>query len=59
MISGIVLLGRESLYEKFVKEYILSFSDDGKSWTMHPQVTHVLNVVNKATSRLRIQRTKG
>lgn len=30
--------GRVSKFAKFVKEYGVSYSDDGKSWTVYPKV---------------------
>lgn len=40
------------MYAKFVKEYVLTYSDDGKSWTMFSKVTRDLWVVIKAASTL-------
>ncbi|PFX31363.1 Zinc metalloproteinase nas-15 [Stylophora pistillata] len=37
-ITGVATQGRESAYPKFVKEYLLSYSDDGKSWALHSEV---------------------
>jgi len=38
IITGIATQGRVSKFAKFVKEYGISYSDDGKSWTMYPKV---------------------
>lgn len=55
----VVLLGRESVYAKYVKEYMLSYSDDGRSWTLYPKVRRDLHVVNEASSRLSGVGNKG
>lgn len=34
--------GRVSKYAKFVKKYMMSYSDDAKSWTMYPKVNLVI-----------------
>ena len=54
----IVLSGRESVYAKYVKEYVLSYSDDGKSWTMYPKVRRDLHVVIEASPSLSGVRNK-
>lgn len=37
-VTGVATQGRESAYPKFVKEYMLSYSDDGKSWDLYSKV---------------------